>query len=105
MKVIIDIEVDYEGYFGHSSMKTIKEQSLRKDYPDLNQLWLAWCELCYELRILKETNERNGEQCEPSKIITTLNEISQLTGKARLAEKEYNLLLKLLWDNSDGITL
>lgn len=104
MKIIVDIEtVSLAGY--NYSIKAIKEQSLRKEYPDLDASWLKYTELTYELKILKEMNERYAESSEVNKLIDTLYKIKIVNQQVEAAKLEYDLLLKLLWDNEDGITL
>jgi len=108
MILIFDIETVLEGPFdGFSgpSARTAKEQSLRKEFSDLNLLWVKYAELVYERKVLKETNERYVDSCEISIMIPILEQIRDIEDEMVKAKEEYELLLKLLWDNDDGINL
>lgn len=107
MRKVIDIEIVYEDWDigGGTRPKIIKEQSLRLEYSDLDLLWIRYSELVYERKILKEMNERYAESSEVDKLIDTLYKIKIVNQQVEAAKLEYDLLLKLLWDNEDGIDI
>ena len=109
MKVIFDIEtVDKDWYLNMSSRmeaarkraRAAREQWLRKTYPDLDLLWLKYADLDYELRTLNETSKRYIDTPDELIILQEVAEIERATLKAK---EEYDLVLKLLWDDRGGV--
>ena len=81
-----------------NNRRTMKERALREEYPDLDLLWLKYIDLVDKLNTLGEENE--WRMATEVKLIQI-----NLRAKVEKANQDYNLLLKLLWDNGDGINL
>ena len=88
MKVIIDIETtdkDFDMPWAIvPELRVRKEQSLRRDYPDLDLLWIKFADLMYELRTLKETSERYVDTSKELTILSKIADVKKATLKAKL---------------------
>ena len=108
--IVIDIEtVDqyWKGYVGMTRLeaarknaRTAREQWLRTTYPDLDLLWIKYADLVYELKTLKETNERYIDSLDELIILSETADVEKAVLKAK---EDYDLVLKLLWDDRGGV--